>query len=510
MKNILIIFLAVISLTSCKKFLEEVPVDQITNENFYKVEGDVLASVDGIYNAARFEASSGLPVMFPLEAMSDDGGYSTNTNFQAERSQVDIMTYSSTNLIIAGMWSRSYNVINRANNVIKFANDSSNIKGKTIRLAQAQARFFRAFYHFRLVQMFGDIPLMLEPASVQTGTISPKRVATRVVYDSVIADLQYAEANLDTAYAYTSANGGRATVAAAKTLLGKVYLTMAGFPLNDPRGNQLAIDELKDLIDNKSRYGIDINASFANIFSPVLGTKQVDRERIYFIRGSSGLANSLQAFTRMGWTFRTFRYTSPTKDYATDALPARSVFETGDLRRASTVSSFTLANFNGALVAKYVSGAANEDDAANDLILLRYSDVLMMTAEALIGLGGTANLDAALALINNVRRTHGGAPSGTPVGSVMPALTYSSQGDLNNKYRLERRREFAFECSRWFDLKRWNILIPTIKASLADYYGNPLSSYDFLDNPDPNRFKVLPIPIQEVSNNPNMVQNPGF
>lgn len=501
-KNILLITILAFCFTSCKKFLEEIPRDQVTNATFYATERDIVASVDGIYNAARLEVLSGLPIMFPLEQISDDGGYSTNTNFVAERSQLDIITYTPANSVIGGIWSRSYNVINRANNVIKFANDSSRFRPRTIQLAQAQARFFRAFYHFRLVQIFGDVPLMMEPADITAGNIYPKRAATRVVYDSIINDLKYAKTYLDSTYGYNSSDGGRATVAAAKALLGKVYLTMAGYPLNDVTGYQLAIDELKDLIDNKSRYNVDINASFANIFSPALGTKQVDKERIYFIRGTSGLANSLQAFTRMGWTFRTFRYSSPTKDFATDAVPSRRVYETGDLRRNTTVSSFALANFNGALVAKYTSGAANEDDAANDLILLRYSDVLMMTAESLIEIGGTTNLDAALAIINNVRRTHG--------GTTLPLLTYTDQSDLRTKLRQERRREFAFECMRWFDLKRWDILIPTIKSSLADYYSKPLTDYDFLDNPDPHRYKVLPIPIQEIANNPNVTQNPGF
>jgi starch-binding outer membrane protein, SusD/RagB family len=499
-KNIFFLLLLACCITSCKKFLAEVPKDQVTNTTFYATEDDIVASVDGIYNAARFEASSGLPIMFPLEQISDDGAYSTNTNFVAERSQLDIMTYTSANSVIGGMWSRSYTVINRANNVIKFAADSVKFRPKIIRLAQAQARFFRAYYHFRLVQIFGDIPLMMAPADVTAGNIFPRRAAARAVYDSVINDLKYAKANLDSTYGYTSSDGGRVTVAAAKALLGKVYLTMAGYPLNDLAGHQLAIDELKDLIDNKARYNIDLNPTFANIFTPTLGTKQVDKERIYFIRGTSGLANSLQAFTRMGWTFRTFRYTTPSKDYATDAVLARRVYETGDARRNVTVSNFALSNFSSSLVSKYNS--SNNDDASDDLILLRYADVLMMTAESMVEIGGTTNLNAALAIVNNVRRTHG--------GTILPALTYTDQADLRAKLRQERRREFAFECLRWFDLKRWNMLIPSIKASLADYYNKPLSDYDFLDNPDPDRYKVLPIPIQEISNNPNVMQNPGF
>jgi starch-binding outer membrane protein, SusD/RagB family len=499
-KNIFLMLVLVISMASCKKFLEEIPEDQVTNANFYATEADVEASVDGIYSAARFEASSGLPIMFPLEQISDDGAYSTNTNFVAERSQLDIMTFTSANSVIGGIWSRSYTVINRANNVIKYASDSGKLGPKTIRKAHAQARFFRAFYHFRLAQIFGNIPLMMQPADVTLGNINPPRTSTRVVYDSVINDLMYAEANLDSSYVYTGSDGGRVTVAAAKALLGKVYLTMAGYPLNDPTGYQKAIDELKDLIDNKARYNIDLNPIFANVFTQTISTKQLDKERIYFIRGTNALANSLQAFTRMGWTFRTFRYTTPSKDYATDATPARRVYESGDSRRNVTVSNFALSNFGSSLVSKYNS--TNNDDASDDLILLRYADVLMMTAEAQIEIGGITNLSTALATINNVRRTHG--------GTILPALTYTDQADLRTKLRQERRREFAFECMRWFDLKRWDILVPSIKSSLADYYNKPLSDYNFIDSLNPNKHKVLPIPIQEIANNPNVSQNPDF
>ncbi len=507
-KYSIIFFFSMVTFSSCKKFLEEIPKDQITNANFYKTEEDIEASVDGIYNAARFEAAQGLPIMFPLESMSDDGAYYP-INRVAEREDIDKMQYTTASTLISGAWNRSYNVINRANNTIKYAVDSVNIKPRVIRLAQAQARFFRAMYHFRLTQIYGDIPLMMQPADVTAGNIFPRKTSTRIIYDSVINDLIYAKANLDTSYGYATANGGRVTVAAAKTLLGKVYLTMAGFPLNDVRGYQLAIEELNDLIVNKNRYNIDLNPTFANIFTPNVATKQLDKERIYFIRGTSGLPQSLSAFTGMGWTFRTFKYTSPTKDFATDAIASRRVYETGDLRRAVTVNSFTNATVGSSLVAKYNS--TNQTDASDDLILLRYADVLMMTAEALIEIGGTANLDQALTYINLVRRTHGGAPSGNPVGTVMPALTYTNQADLKTKYRLERRREFAFECHRWFDLKRWDILIPTIQASLADDLNRPLSDFNFLNDPIyPNKYKVLPIPLSEISNNSNMSQNDGY
>jgi len=125
-----------------------------------------------------------------------------------------------------------------------------------------------------------------------------------------------------------------------------------------------------------------------------------------------------------------------------------------------------------------------------------------MYAEAIMEIGGSANLDNALSIINSVRRAHG--------GTTIPLLTYTDQIDLRTKLQQERRREFAFESQRWFDLKRWDILIPSIKSALVYHNNTNISIYSFMDNPDPERYKVLPIPFQEIVNNPNLVQNPGY
>jgi len=496
--NILIIISFLFVFSSCKKFLEEIPQDQVTNANFYQTDNDAIAAINGVYQAMRFEVGNGIPTTFMLEQISDDGCNSPLSSNVQERIDLDIMNYNSYHTTVATVWNNSYTVINRANNVIKFVTDTTKIKDSIVRRVQAQARFLRAFYHFRLVQMFGDIPLMLEPADVQAGNLFPRRTPTKVVYDTIISDLKFAERNLDSFYAYSSANGGRVTMAAAKVLLGKVYLTMAGYPLNLTANYSLAADKLNEVIQNKIGFNTDLNTSYANIFTTNVATKQADKERIFFTRGTSGLAATFGAFTRMGWSFRDFRFTTPTKDFATNAIASRRVYETGDLRRNVVANSFDTAGARNSLVVKYAAGT----DAGDDFIWLRYSDVLMMYAEALLEIGGTANLDAALSLINSVRRAHG--------GTTIPLLTYTDQADLRTKLQQERRREFAFECQRWFDLKRWDILIPSIKSSLVFHNNTNIAIYDFIDKIDPNRYKVLPIPFQETVNNPNITQNPGF
>ena len=557
-----------------------------------------------------------------------------------------------------------------------------------------RASFLRAFYYFRLVQLYGDVPLVLTPSEIVISNLSPSRTPVRTVYNSIVSDLKYAEENLNDYYDYNNAkNGGRATSAAAKALLGKVYLTMAGYPLNDVIKYQLAADKLNEVILNKGSYNLDLNPSYSSIFSAATSTKAADKERIFYSRGTSGMAPDYQAFTRMKSTYMQFKYAVPSKDFlpyttfasvdkyypisggtrlfsieaddaitsaipigfsfnfggvlydsfymssngfisfksrsnaapnissATDPIvgplmdnlngtggtanyllsgaapnrvltiewanwrwktgttvsnnisfqaqlyedgriqfnynnstPAvnsaassigvrypnsylafkntnttggfswvasntgysstvnkfqynngdsttqltiaqnlRSVYEVSDARRTYTT------DFLGTVISKYSDAVnAGYNDNADDFIWLRYSDVLLMYAEALMEIGGTANLDIALATINSIRKAHG--------GTAIQDLTYSTQDDLRQKIRKERRRELAFEGHRWYDLKRWNVIVETIKANLSFQYNRPQSYYDFLND----NVKVLPIPYAELANNPNLTQNPGY
>ncbi len=490
-----ILLFIILSCTSCKKFLEENPKGQITNANFYKTNDDAIAAINGVYAEMRFEVGNGIPAIYMVEQISDDGTMSTTATQVLERIELDNMVYNSQHSIINTVWGGFYKVIDRANYVIKYVVDTNYVRADLMYRIQAEARFIRAFYHFRLVQLFGDIPLMLEPADVTKGNLYPKRTPTRQVYESIINDLKFAEANLDTSYTYNdSKNGGRATVAAAKALLGKVYLTMAGFPLYDNSGYQLAADKLKELIDNKTTYGVDVSSSYSSIFSNVVSVKAADKERLFYTRGTSGMASGFAAFTRMKWTYVGFSQTVPSKDFATTAIESRKVYETGDLRRN------TVTNAAGSSIIKY--NDPNQLDSADDFIWLRYSDVLLMYAEALIELNSTFALDDALLIINDVRRKHG--------GPVLPPLTYVDQDDLRNKLRKERRRELAFEGHRWYDLKRWNILVSEIKNCLAFQFGRDLSFYDYVDNPYPDKAKYLPIPFQEIVQNGNLTQNQGY
>ena len=693
-KTYMICLLFVLVFCSCKKFLQESPKGLITNTNFYQTDDDAITAVNAVYSAMRPDMALGLPGIYLTEMISDDGTMSPSATQVGERLELENMIYSSQHGIIKTVWTNAYVAINRANTVLKYVYDSSKIRPSIVRRVRGEACFLRAFNYFRLVQLYGDVPLVLTPSEIGISNLSPSRTPVRTVYNSIVSDLKYAEENLNDYYDYNNAkNGGRATSAAAKALLGKVYLTMAGYPLNDVIKYQLAADKLNEVILNKGSYNLDLNPSYSSIFSAATSTKAADKERIFYSRGTSGMAPDYQAFTRMKSTYMQFKYAVPSKDFlpyttfasvdkyypisggtrlfsieaddaitsaipigfsfnfggvlydsfymssngfisfksrsnaapnissATDPIvgplmdnlngtggtanyllsgaapnrvltiewanwrwktgttvsnnisfqaqlyedgriqfnynnstPAvnsaassigvrypnsylafkntnttggfswvasntgysstvnkfqynngdsttqltiaqnlRSVYEVSDARRTYTT------DFLGTVISKYSDAVnAGYNDNADDFIWLRYSDVLLMYAEALMEIGGTANLDIALATINSIRKAHG--------GTAIQDLTYSTQDDLRQKIRKERRRELAFEGHRWYDLKRWNVIVETIKANLSFQYNRPQSYYDFLND----NVKVLPIPYAELANNPNLTQNPGY
>jgi starch-binding outer membrane protein, SusD/RagB family len=498
MKNIKIIigiFSMIIVLSSCKKFLEEDPKSFISADKFYKTNNDVISATNAIYFALRDDVTGSISPIWMAEMTTDD----TKTNPTAaqvqERLEVENLIYASRHVFIRNIWNSSYKAIGYANSVLSNIDTiaTPELSRSVVRRAFGESRFFRAYLYTRLVQLYGDVPLVLTP--IDDNSLFPKRTPKADVYKQIIEDLTYAEENLANNYTYSDVNGGRATKVAAKALLGYVYLVMGGYPMNDNTKWQAAADKLKEIIDKKATFLVDIMPTYKDIFD--VSKKNTNKENIFYYKGVSGQTGSFLAYTRLQYWYYQFASIIPTKD-AVDSL-----YLTTDTRRpinmARKSGTSIVAITSGTatpIVNKYIDVLANSNDNQNDYHALRYSDVVLMYAEALIEIGGAANLDIALTSINSVRKPHSG----------LPDLTYTTQDDLRQKLRTERRRELAFEGKRYYDLIRWNIFIPTMKTHMAKEYGKPITDYDYINE---NRL-LLPLPYIDLVANPNLTQNPGY
>lgn len=232
MQKICYILLAALCLCSCKKYLEEEMVSQISYE-YYDTEPGMEDLVDGAYSELRY--------MFNGEQSFTLFNYGVDEYTQAADGQnkyFDDYTAQlnpSSAAYIHDLWTSYYRAINACNigieriPALEGTQFYTNETNKNLRIAEL--RFLRAFYYFVLVQQFGAVPLTL------TGDITVRlefeRSPVSEVYKSIINDLQFAEATLPP----SQSQYGRITKGAARHYLAKVYLTR-GSAVTEPRGQQ--------------------------------------------------------------------------------------------------------------------------------------------------------------------------------------------------------------------------------------------------------------------------------
>ena len=498
MKNIKVliaILSMIVVLPSCKKFLEEDPKSLISADKFYKTNADVISATNAIYFALRDDVTGSISPIWMAEMTTDDTRTNPGAAQVQERIEVENLIYASRHVFIRNIWNSGYKAIGYANSVLAYVDtlNRPELSEAVVRRSFGEARFLRAFIYTRLVQLYGDVPLVTKP--VDDNSFFPKRTPKAEVYKQIIEDLQYAEENLANNYTYNDNNGGRATKVAAKALLGYVYLVMAGYPMNDNTKWQAAADKLKEIIDKKTTFGVDIMPVYRDIFD--VTKKATNKENIFYYKGVSGQSANYFAYTRMQYWYYQFASIIPTKDAVDSLYIATDTRRTISMARKSGSAIIAITSGTSTpIVNKYIDNLANSNDNQNDYHAIRYSDVVLMYAEALIEIGGTANLDLALTHINSVRKPHSG----------LPDLTYTTQDDLRQKLRVERHRELAFEGKRYYDLIRWNIFIPTMKAHMAAEYSKPITDFDYINQ---NRL-LLPLPYIDLVANSNLTQNPGY
>ncbi|MCX6337752.1 MAG: RagB/SusD family nutrient uptake outer membrane protein [Bacteroidetes bacterium] len=221
MKKTFYILLIAVSLFSCKKtLLDTAPYDALASETMWSSDNLTDLGVNGVYNALRLgintAAASGLE-LYQIDQFSLTG---------QNRGALSLMqgTITPGDGMFSSTWQNFYEGIVRANDAImNIPLKSPSVATKKARLI-AESKFLRAYFYFRLNQVFKGVPIYLEPFKISEATKA--RATEQEVWDQVIKDLTDCinEPNLPTKYAKGNAAFGRATKAAAYALRGKVYM----------------------------------------------------------------------------------------------------------------------------------------------------------------------------------------------------------------------------------------------------------------------------------------------
>ena len=566
--NILCTVLALCSLVSCTKFLEEhVPQGTLSDEQAKSSENAeaMVISAYAIFTSAEDINSSFS--MWNFDVRSDDaykGGSGTSDGdvFHQLEVQQGVLT---TNWNINDMWVRLYNSLSRVNSAIALLNES-NYPMKDQRLAEM--KFLRAYGHFLLKRLYKNIPFVNNENLTydEYNTLSNRTYSNDKGWQQIIDDLTVAFETLPV----TQADKGRPTKAAAAAFLAKVYLYKA-YRQDNAESNQVTgIDEadlnkVLEFTDPKLYAGYGLESDFHNNFRP---EEQYEngKESLWAIQYSR---NDGSTYGNLNWSYGLIPpnipgatdggcdFYKPSQNlvnaYRTgaDGLPLLDNFNQADYNKATDnadprlfltvglpglpymfnknymMEQTSIWSRSNGLYGYHVSLKQNVDPALIDSYLIkgsywassmnrivfRYADVLLERAEAFAQLGKTGD---AIALVNQLRTRAAGstqmiAKYPSTYGVKLYITNYNgnyTQEQTVKIVKMERRLEMGMESERFFDLVRWGDAATVLNKYYAEEIDNCAiySSAHFTADKD----EYLPIPFEQISaSNGHYTQNIG-
>jgi hypothetical protein len=527
MKNIIILLLAIMLTTSCKKFLEEVPRDEISSGQYFKQPDHAVNAVNALYRAGApqfYEANSGAYSGSRMMFGPYLSGYIDN-EFKGQEIHVQYaqnMSFNGDNLssYLQSMWSNIYTGIARANNAIKYIPTTPGVSDVQAKQLSAEAKFFRAYGYFHLVRLFGGVPLITEPYENQDN-VAVKRNTVEEVYNLITADLEYAvnEGGLSTNAMVN--NAGRITKGAAATLLADVYLTMSGFPLNKDMSVKAATNAR--LVINSGVY--QLTPHERNNGEVVLTNTAYNKlrvadnsalENIYYYEFAEGIATS----TYSAWAFPATaasdtKFAVTLNAYAPTAKFLQGYNQKEDLRAQEkqffhsslTRSNSTIFNFAKAPYMWLNDAAAfSTGSSGKDLPIYTYADPLLIAAES-IALSEGVTADA----VNYLSQVKGRAYWKTDLTVLKSQLTLLSKTDFIKEVWRERYRELVFEGRIWFDIQRTRLFPVSVGDGTGNILFEPVIGHaNNAGSIIQEKNLLLPIASDELQRNANLVQNPGY
>lgn len=529
-KKILSIFvIAIFSLCSCSDYLETKPLDFVSSVNYYQTEAELNTALNGVYEQLGNNALYGNLLVGIAQLDGDEGYYARDNIFTGPFVNNVVPSDPS----ITASWQACYAGINRANLLLENIGKATGIAKVNRDAIEGEALFLRAYYHFVLVSNYSDVPLILNSLPNAENT-DIARTAAKQVYDKIIEDMTTAETKVKPINIIGF--GGRVSQSAVRGMLARVCLSAAGSPINDTKRYVEARDWAKKVIDD-SEAGHRLNPDFSQVFINYAQDKYDYKESIWEVEFWGNAASGYVETGRTG-SNNGIRTGNENIGYAYAFIKTTGILfnkfqkntdgTSPDLRRDWSIAPFA---YVGATVAKTnytanqvfqrdcgkfrreyeVVSPKDKDRTPQNFPLLRYSDVLLMFAEAEneVNNGPTA---ASYTAINQVRARGYGKLLIGATNLTAADLTGLDKTSFLQAIQDERSRELSFESLRKRDLVRWNTYLFVQKQVLADFSNAPATlRFGALAFRNASaRDVVWPIPSREMGLNKLLTQNTGW
>ncbi|WP_343303078.1 RagB/SusD family nutrient uptake outer membrane protein [Chitinophaga niabensis] len=468
-----VLFLFSFSVTSCESFVDVgSPTNRIDQSLVFTNNATATAAIYGIYNQMTnpngFSSGGGRSMSVIGGLSSDDLNlYSASLTQQKE---FYLNTISATNtLLSSSIWGELYQYIYKSNAMLEGLENSSGVSQLLKNQLMGEAKFIRAFSYFYLVNLFGEVPMVITTDYRVNASIP--RTSITDIYKLIIADLKASQVLLQDNYSLFKEERVRINKFASIALLSRVYLY-----LGDWNNAEVSATEV---INNTTTYTLlsDLNSVFL----------KNSKEAIWQL--SQDNSNTADAITHI---FKT--------NPVTYALSQNLItnFEPGDLRRSSWIGSTTVGIANYYFPNKYKVTATTPISEYS--MVLRLGEQYLIRAEARINQPG--KISGGIEDLNLLRKRARALPT-SAVPNPLPALSSSlSKEEALLAIERERRVELFTEWGhRWLDLKRTNRANATMGIVTPQKGGAWKPEW-----------QLYPIPQVQILNDPAMTnaQNPGY
>ncbi len=499
-----------VAFQSCND-LDLQPLDRVTTETYYKTPADfdgamfaAYSSMQDLYGTSTETLGENGEFWKLTLVITDDVDADRDKTWDAWSDPIDELLLRASDAPYQSVYAGIYEGVLRCNLVIEAAGGSSNsLTAEQKALYAGEAKFMRAFFHFLAMQLWGTPPLVLE-VKKDINNLSTPNATSAQLFESILADLRDASAGLPDAW--DASNLGRASKWTAKALEGKVNVWKKDWP---------AAISAFEAVEGSGKFALETDYEDAFSFSNENGKESLfeiqyggpfsddnlwvfDDTHSEAFKASQGVGRSWywdangDAISGAGKLGFWVPSASIVAEYeAGDPRLKANIYSAGDTYYTNSGQSMLSVPYDAAwsptghTIRKY-RGPKNNQPANysghgqadfNNERWLRYAEVLLLHAEALIESGKTAD---GMAIINDQIRKRVGLGA-SPIADPVKAL------------RHERRVEMAFEPHRWFDITRWGIG--------AEVFGAKWDS----------KFNVLPFPQSAIDRSGGLVkQNTGY
>lgn len=522
MKNLIKIFCVsiLVAASSCADKLDLKPIDTGSVDGFFTSTTDLIAGVNGIYDVftGSWWGGAFIHVQPHFEAATENAIICCAWEYQYKNIAQGTVN-PSTGGVIRWKWDYGYQAIFRVNSILEVLKSGSiqDIDQETANRIEGELRFLRAYVYQELTFLYGDVPLVLNTLTPDEAR-SIERDPKASVEAAMFQDIDFAVQNLDVEP--FQGEFGRPTKVAALFLKGKAHLyrnqfseaaaalkqviNLEGGPVSlDPDYESLfrgANEQSPEIIWSLQYVDDGVGSGEGNFLGAHYGPNQLDGTS-----ASQGQGWGAFNFTRFlvddyymtdGKRFDESPLYDPANPWENrDSRFEGTFFYPGTVYRGTVLEEKNF-NANGAEKAIKIASRKWKNETSNnsftnnggeDLVLMRYADVLLMYAEAVNEVSGpTAEVYES---VNKVRAR-------TQMPNFPEGLT---KDEMRDEIKHERKVEFFMEGTRYFDLLRWRdaervLLLVTNEARTFD----------------PNKHYLWPIPQFAIDQSPGLVQNPGY